>query len=299
MTATSAFVTSLLTSFGIFCGLVFAFSILSKWKVNHNIYYSARITAGEGPTAAARTRNPFAWLREAIFTSDEELIRIAGLDSAIYLNFFVCILEIFGYSALFCIPVLVPIAARSRNNEAVFALDPNQTYEGFDNLAMGNVEEGTAKLWAFLVGTYWVSFVTYFVLVKHYKKMIRLRGKEQAREKAAPQQFSCLIRDIPPPPKGMTRREQVNAFFRKIHPDTYMNCLIVCKLNKLLRIWKKHQAAKRNLEHAEAVYEESKTTGKPDGTRPMHRLYFLGLCGPKVDSINFYEEQVRDRKSVV
>lgn len=90
MTATSAFVTSLLTSFGIFCGLVFAFSILSKWKVNHNIYYSARITAGEGPTAAARTRNPFAWLREAIFTSDEELIRIAGLDSAIYLNFFVC-----------------------------------------------------------------------------------------------------------------------------------------------------------------------------------------------------------------
>lgn len=94
-------------------------------------------------------------------------------------------------------------------------------------------QEGTKKLWAFLVGTYWVSIMTYCVLVKHYKKMIHLRGKEQAHEKPAPQQFSCLVRDIPPKPKGMSRREQVNAFFRKIHPDTYENCLIVCNLKKV------------------------------------------------------------------
>jgi len=50
------------------------------------------------------------------------------------------VLEIFGYSALFCIPVLVPIAAKSRHNEEAFKMDPNQTYEAFDNLAMGNVE---------------------------------------------------------------------------------------------------------------------------------------------------------------
>lgn len=59
-------------------------------------------------------------------------------------------------------------------------------------------------------------------------------------------------------------------------------------------MWTKYQAAKRNLEHAEAVHEESKVTAKPEGIRPMHRLYFLGLFGPKVDSINFYEEQVRE-----
>jgi hypothetical protein len=50
------------------------------------------------------------------------------------------VLEIFGYSALFCVPVLIPIAATSHNNALQFAKDPNQTYEGFDNLAMGNVE---------------------------------------------------------------------------------------------------------------------------------------------------------------
>lgn len=67
-------------------------------------------------------------------------MRPANLSPLFWCLQYVTVLEIFGYSALFCIPVLVPIAARSRNNEAVFALDPNQTYEGFDNLAMGNVE---------------------------------------------------------------------------------------------------------------------------------------------------------------
>lgn len=55
----------------------------------------------------------------------------------------------------------------------------------------------------------------------------------------------------------------------------------------------KSQASKRNLEHAEAVYEESKTNAKPEGTRPMHRLRFFGLLGPKVDSINFYAEEAK------
>lgn len=89
MTATSAFVTSLLTSFGIFCGLVLAFSILSKWKINHHIYYSSRILADLGPSPSAGSRNPFTWIKEAVMTPQEELVRIAGLDAAIYLNFFV------------------------------------------------------------------------------------------------------------------------------------------------------------------------------------------------------------------
>jgi hypothetical protein len=88
MTATSAFVTSLLTSFAIFCGLVVAFLILSKWKINRNIYYSSRMLADIGPPASHKQRNPFAWIKEAILTPEAELVRIAGLDAAIYVNFF-------------------------------------------------------------------------------------------------------------------------------------------------------------------------------------------------------------------
>lgn len=89
MTATGAFVTSLLTSFTIFCALVVAFVILSKWKANYNIYYPVRLLAGTGPPGyAKRRRNLFGWVKEAIATPQDELVRVAGLDAAIYLNFF-------------------------------------------------------------------------------------------------------------------------------------------------------------------------------------------------------------------
>jgi len=64
------------------------------------------------------------------------------VDNAL-LVMWLTVLEIFGYSALFCIPVLVPIAATSKHNAEAFKIDPNQTYEAFDNLAMGNVEVST------------------------------------------------------------------------------------------------------------------------------------------------------------
>jgi len=66
-----------------------------------------------------------------------------------------------------------------------------------------------------------------------------------------------------------------------------------------MKVWTKYQTAKKNLERAEAVYEESKTNAKPEGTRPLHKIKFMGLCGPKVDSINFYSEQVKDLAQAV
>lgn len=94
-------------------------------------------------------------------------------------------------------------------------------------------QEKTPKLWAFLLGTFWVSIVTYYVLVKNYKHMIHLRGKQQSHEKAGPQNYACLVRDIPSPPKNMRRAQQVDAFFRKLHPDTYDSCMIVTNLKKV------------------------------------------------------------------
>jgi len=95
MTATGAFATSLLTSFAIFCGLVVAFTVLSKWKSNYNVYFPSRMLAGTGPPSPSanckqtlRTGNAFAWLKEAIVTPQAELVRVAGLDAAVYLNFF-------------------------------------------------------------------------------------------------------------------------------------------------------------------------------------------------------------------
>lgn len=63
---------------------------------------------------------------------------------------------------------------------------------------------------------------------------------------------------------------------------------------QVMKVFTSYEKAKKNLERAEAVFEESKTNAKPEGTRPLHKIKFMGLCGPKVDSINFYTELVKD-----
>ena len=44
-------------------------------------------------------------------------------------------------SALFCMPVLIPLSATSNYNaQQRAAMGPNYTYSGFDNLGMGNLQ---------------------------------------------------------------------------------------------------------------------------------------------------------------
>lgn len=41
------------------------------------------------------------------------------------------------------------------------------------------------------------------------------------------EQFAVLVRDIPPPPKGQTRKEQVDSYFKTIYPDTFYRSIVV------------------------------------------------------------------------
>lgn len=72
----------------------------------------------------------------------DTLIPDGGVGLWVKNSWEIAVLEICTYSALFCIPVLIPIAATSRNNEVQFQKNQNNTYEPFDNLAMGNIEVG-------------------------------------------------------------------------------------------------------------------------------------------------------------
>lgn len=51
---------------------------------------------------------------------------------------------------------------------------------------------------------------------------------------------------------------------------------------------------KKKLSRAEAVYAESKSAGKPEGTRPTVKTGFLGLLGKRVDAIGYYNEKINE-----
>lgn len=84
----SSFLTSLGTSFLIFVILMLLFAWLSKKPGNAVVYYPNRILKGLDPwEGGSKTRNPFAWIKEALTSTEQEVIALSGVDTAVYFVF--------------------------------------------------------------------------------------------------------------------------------------------------------------------------------------------------------------------
>lgn len=69
--------------------------------------------------------------------------------------------------------------------------------------------------------------MAYFLLWKAYKHVSDLRAEALMSAELKAEQFAVLVRDIPPAPKGQTRKEQVDTFFSSIYPDTFYRSMVV------------------------------------------------------------------------
>lgn len=296
MATDSSFVTSLVTSFIVFCILLVVYAILSKRPGNAVVYYPLRILRGEDGPAVVKRRGMFSWVTDSFRASEDDIVAAAGLDAAVYMHLFTAALEIMVLSALFCMPVLIPLAATSSYNNAQKANPSiNYTSSGFDNLSMGNLEPGSRKIWAFLLGVFWVSFVTYYVLWKSYRRIVYMRDRAQASGYARPQQYTALVRDMPKPVGKESRAQMVDSFFARVHPGAYNRVQPVYDVRPAEKIFQDREDALRKLEHAEGVYELAKLKdSNGQGTRPMHKTGFMGLLGPKVDSIEYWRAKSQE-----
>ncbi|CAL5410195.1 unnamed protein product [Camellia sinensis] len=161
-------------------------------------------------------------------------------------------------------------------------------------LAMGHIKAGSSRFWAFLLATYWVSFVACNLLWKAYNHVSDLRAAALISPEVRTEKFAILVRDIPHPPEGQTRKEQVDSYFQTIYPDTFYRSMVVTDNKEVNKIWEELEGYKKKLAHAEAIYAESKKNGKPEGIRPTNKTGCLGLTGKKVDSIEYYNEKINE-----
>lgn len=96
------------------------------------------------------------------------------------------------------------------------------------------MQSNSPRLWAFLVATYWVSFVTYYLSWKAYNHVSCLRASALKSPDVKVEQFAVLVRDIPAIPEGRTRKEQVDSYFRGIYPDTFYRSMVVTDNKEVL-----------------------------------------------------------------
>lgn len=292
---TSSFVTSLATSFFIFVFLLIVFAWLSSKPGNDVIYYPNRLTRGVDPfEGRRRTRSPFAWIKEAVGATEAQVVDAAGVDTAVYLLFLSTVLGILILSGLVLVPILIPLSATDHGLMQESSKTGTSNYTSLDKLAMGNILEKSPRLWAHLLGTYWVSLVVYIILWKAYIHASNLRATAKAVADTKPEDYAVLVRDIPTPANSQSRKEQVDSYFKALHPDSFYRSMIVTNKKEADKIYKELDGYKKKLVRAEVIFQNSKTTSKPEGTRPTNRIGLFGLIGKKVDTIEYCNEKINE-----
>ncbi|KAE9586515.1 putative calcium-dependent channel, 7TM region phosphate [Lupinus albus] len=222
------------------------------------------------------------WMPEAIRMPEPELIDHAGLDSVVYLRIYLLGLKIFFPIACLAWVVLVPVNWTSTGLEG--AKITNITSSDIDKLSVSNVHSRSERFWGHIVMAYTFTFWTCYVLLREYEKVASMRLQFLAEEKRRPDQFTVLVRNIPPDADESVG-ELVEHFFMVNHPDHYLTHQVVYDANKLAKLVNKKKKLQNWL-----VYYQNKL--ERTSKRPEMKTGFLGLWGKKVDGIDYHTTEI-------
>ncbi|XVE87740.1 hypothetical protein DITRI_Ditri19aG0012000 [Diplodiscus trichospermus] len=224
------------------------------------------------------------WMPEALRMPELELIDHAGLDSAVYLRIYLLGLKVFVPIAFMAWAVLVPVNYTNKTLELQLK---NVTASDIDKLSISNIPLASDRFWTHIVMTYAFTFWTCYVLLKEYETVASMRLQFLASEKRRPDQFTVLVRNVPPDPDESVS-ESVEHFFLVNHPDTYLTHQVVYNANKLAKLVKKRKSKQNWLDYYQLKYSRN------NAKRPLMKTGFLGLCGEKIDAIDDHISEIEN-----
>ncbi|PON42541.1 Calcium-dependent channel [Parasponia andersonii] len=216
------------------------------------------------------------WMPAALRMPEPELIDHAGLDSAVYLRIYLIGLKIFTPIACLAFAVMVPVNWTNGTLE-----HSNLEYSNVDKLSISNIPIGSRRFWTHLVMAYVFTFWTCYILKKEYETVASMRLHFLASEHRRPDQFTVLVRNVPPDPDESVS-ELVEHFFLVNHPDHYLTHQVVYNANKLSSLVEEKKRLRNWLDFYQLRYSRNQSK------RPVLKTGFLGLWGNRVDAIDFY-----------
>lgn len=217
------------------------------------------------------------WMPVALKMPEPELIDHAGLDSAVFIRIYLLGLKIFVPLAVLAFAVLVPVNWTGKSLQNIKDL----TFSDIDKLSISNVPTGSNRFWAHIVMQYVFSFWTCYVLYKEYKIIATMRLHFIASENRRPDQFTVIVRNVPPDPDESVS-EHIEHFFCVNHPDYYLTHRVVYNANKLAKL----VAEKKSLQNW-LTYYQNKYERNPE-KKPTTKTGFCGLWGTNVDAVDHY-----------
>ncbi|KAI3440887.1 uncharacterized protein J3R85_002917 [Psidium guajava] len=220
------------------------------------------------------------WMPEALRMPEPELIDHAGLDSAVYLRIYLIGLKIFGPITILAFSVMVPV------NWTNGSLKHSEfSHSDIDKLSISNVPNGSHRFWTHLVMAYAFTFWTCYVLKREYEIVASMRLHFLASEHRRPDQFTVLVRNVPPDPDESVS-ELVEHFFMVNHPDHYLTHQVVYNANKLSNLVDEKKKLQNWLDYYQLKYTRNQSQ------RPTKKTGTLGLWGERMDAIDFYTSKI-------
>ncbi|KAM0865806.1 hypothetical protein ACQ4PT_043034 [Festuca glaucescens] len=278
-------------------GFLLAFALLRIQPINDRVYFPRWYLKGTRSSPRG-TRAGFSkfvnadmstylrflnWMPAALQMPEPELIEHAGLDSAVYVRIYLLGLKIFVPIAVLAFIVLVPVNWTSGTLENEKTLN----YDEIDKLSISNLGKGSKRFWAHIVMAYVFTFWTFYVLYHEYKVVTTMRLRFLANQNRRPDQFTVLVRNVPPDPDE-TVSEHVEHFFAVNHRDHYLSHQIVYNANALASLVEKKKGLQNWL-----VYYENQHARSP-AKKPTVKTGLWGLWGQRVDAIEYYKSAIEE-----
>ncbi|KAG9457412.1 hypothetical protein H6P81_001920 [Aristolochia fimbriata] len=271
-----------------------AFAILRLQPFNDRVYFPKWYFKGirNSPTHAGAVRKFFNldcrtyirflnWMPAALRMPELELIDHAGLDSVVYIRIYLLGLKIFVPLTFLAFAVLVPVNWTGGTLEHT----RNLTFSDIDKLSISNIASDSNRFWAHVVMSYAFTFWTCYILHNEYKVIASMRLHFLASENRRADQFTVLVRNVPPDPDE-TVSEHVEHFFCVNHPDHYLTHQVVYNANKLASLVEKKKSLQNWL-----VYYQNKFERYPKN-RPTVKTGLWGMWGNKADAIDHYSSEI-------
>ncbi|KAG4192887.1 hypothetical protein ERO13_A07G186100v2 [Gossypium hirsutum] len=216
------------------------------------------------------------WMPAALQMPEPELIDHAGLDSAVYLRIYLLGLKIFVPIAFLAFTIMVPVNWTNNTLE-----HSGLTFSDIDKLSISNIPNGSLRFWTHLIMAYAFTFWTCYVLKREYEIVASMRLHFLASEQRRPDQFTVLVKNVPPDPDESIS-ELVEHFFLVNHPEHYLSHQVVYNANKLSELVNEKKKIQNWLDYYQNKYERNPSK------RPLLKMGFLGLWGESVDAVDFY-----------
>ncbi|MFS7923153.1 putative calcium-dependent channel, 7TM region phosphate [Helianthus anomalus] len=276
-----------------------AFAILRIQPVNDRVYFPKWYLNG-ARSSPRHTRNFVVgnivnlnfftyltflnWMPQAMKMKEPEIIEHAGLDSAVFLRIYVLGLKIFGPITLVALLFLVPVNV---SGGTLFFLSKELVVSDIDKLSISNIQPKSLKFFAHISMMYAFTCWICYMLYKEYDTVSSMRMSFIASKHRRAEQFTVLVRNMPHG-SNHSVSESVDTFFKKNHPNHYLCHQVVYNANRFGRLVNRRHRLQNWLDYNQLKFERH-----PE-KRPTLRTGFLGLWGKKVDSIEYYKQQVKE-----